>query len=173
MENFGRIIAEHPFCKGLQSDYIDLLIGCASNVRFDADQHLFREGGEANQFYLIREGKVALEVFAPQRPCLTMETVAEGEVLGWSWLVPPYRWHFDARAVGPVVPSLWMANAYARNAKRTTTWATNCSSGQLTLWVNGWKQRDFECLTSMRRMCRNQGACSADEAISQARRTAC
>ena len=102
MENLGRIIAEHPFCKGLPPDYIDLLISCASNVRFYTDQHLFREGGEANHFYLIREGRVALDVVVPQRPRLTMETVAEGEVLGWSWLVPPYRWHFDARAVGPV-----------------------------------------------------------------------
>jgi CRP/FNR family transcriptional regulator, cyclic AMP receptor protein len=102
VENLGRIIAEHPFCNGLNPHYVDLLIRCASNVRFDDDQHLFRERGEANEFYLIREGKVALEVVAPQRPPLIMETVAEGEVLGWSWLVPPHRWDFDARAVGPV-----------------------------------------------------------------------
>ena len=102
MENLGRIIADHPFFSGLEPHFVDLLISCASNVRFAADQHLFREGGEANQFYLIREGKVALEVLAPQRPPLIIETVAEGEVLGWAWLVPPYRWHFGARAVGPV-----------------------------------------------------------------------
>lgn len=102
MENLGRIIAEHPFCDGLEPYYVDLLISCASNVRFEPDHYLFREGREANQFYLIREGKVALEVCAPQRPPILMETVGEGEVLGWSWLVPPYRWHFDARAVGPV-----------------------------------------------------------------------
>jgi CRP/FNR family transcriptional regulator, cyclic AMP receptor protein len=102
MEDLGRIITEHPFCIGLPSDYVDLMIGCAWNIRFEADQHLFREGGEANQFYLIREGKVALEVVAPHRPNLIAETVNEGEVLGWSWLVPPYRWHFDARAIGTV-----------------------------------------------------------------------
>ena len=102
MENLGRVIAEHPFCRGLEPYYVDLLISCASNVRFGPDHHLFREGGAANHFYLIREGKVALEVTAPQHSRLTMETVNEGEVLGWSWLVPPYRWHFSARAVGPV-----------------------------------------------------------------------
>ena len=102
MEDLGRIIAEHPFCNGLRPDYVDLLISCASNVRFEPDQHLFREGGEANQFFLIRAGQVALEVVAPQHARLTTETVTEGEVLGWSWLVPPYRWHFDARAVGTV-----------------------------------------------------------------------
>lgn len=102
MESLGRIISEHPFCNGLAPHYVDLLVNCASNVRFEADQHLFREGAEANQFYLIREGKVVLEVVASQRPSLEMETADEGEVLGWSWLVPPYRWHFDARAVGRV-----------------------------------------------------------------------
>ena len=102
MENLRRIIAQHPFCDGLEPDHIDLLTGCSSNVRFEKDFCLFREGGQANQFYLIRQGKVALEVLAPRRAHLAVETVGEGEVLGWSWLVPPYRWRFGARAVEPV-----------------------------------------------------------------------
>ena len=102
MQNLGRIISEHPFCNGLEPYYVDLLISCASNVRFEAGHHLFREGGAANHFYLIREGQVALETVAPQQSPLTMETVSEGEVLGWSWLVPSYRWHFSARAVESV-----------------------------------------------------------------------
>ena len=102
MENLGRVISEHPFCKGLESNYIDLLAGCASNARFEKGQHLFRKDGEANQFYLIREGKVLLEIHAPQSPSLNLETVESGEILGWSWLVPPYRWRFGARAVEPV-----------------------------------------------------------------------
>lgn len=102
MENLARVISEHPFCKGLEPHYLDLLTGCASNAAFDKGHHLFREGGEANQFYLIREGKVSLEVFAPQRPSHAVETVEAGEVLGWSWLVPAYRWRFGARAVEPV-----------------------------------------------------------------------
>jgi len=102
MENLGRVISGHPFCKGLELNYIELLAGCASNVRFEQGQHLFREGGEANQFYLIREGKVLLEIHTPQCPSLRLETVESGEVLGWSWLVPPYRWRFGARALEPV-----------------------------------------------------------------------
>jgi CRP/FNR family transcriptional regulator, cyclic AMP receptor protein len=102
VENLGHVISQHPFCKGLKPNYIDLLAGCASNVRFEQGQHLFREGGEANQFYLIREGKVLLEIPTPQCPSLHLETVESGEVLGWSWLVPPYRWRFGARAVKPV-----------------------------------------------------------------------
>jgi CRP/FNR family transcriptional regulator, cyclic AMP receptor protein len=102
VENLARVISEHPFCKDLKPDYLTLLTGCASNVVFDKGHHLFRKGGEANQFYLIREGKVSLEVFSPQHQSLVVETVEAGEVLGWSWLVPPYRWRFGARAVEPV-----------------------------------------------------------------------
>ena len=102
MENLGRIIVEHPFCSGLNSSYVDLLASCASNVRFEPEQRLFREGVEANHFYLIREGRVALEVSTPHRPSVTTEMVGEGDILGWSWLVPPYRWRFSARAIEPV-----------------------------------------------------------------------
>lgn len=102
MENLARIISNHPFCNGLETYYIDLLVGCASNVSCETDFYLFREGGEANTFYLIRKGRVALESHAPPHPALILETVAEGDMLGWSWLVPPYRWRFSARAVDAV-----------------------------------------------------------------------
>lgn len=102
MENLGQVISEHPFCKGLEPNFIDVLIGCASNVRFEKGHHLFREGSRANHFYLIREGKVQLSIYSPQCTYLSLETVESGEVLGWSWLVPPYRWRFDARAMEPV-----------------------------------------------------------------------
>jgi CRP/FNR family cyclic AMP-dependent transcriptional regulator len=101
METLQRILADHPFTHGLNDRHLELLVGCASNVRFDAGHVVFREGGEANQFYLIREGKTAVELFAPERGPVNILTVGEGEVLGWSWLVPPYRWRFDARAIEP------------------------------------------------------------------------
>lgn len=102
MENLKRIVAEHPFCKGLESYYIELLAGCAANVRFEADKYIFREGRESDQFYLVRRGKVALELLAPNRPPIVTETVGAGDVLGWSWIVPPYRWRFNGRAVETV-----------------------------------------------------------------------
>jgi len=102
MENLGRVISEHPFCKGLEPHHVDLLTNCSSNVRLLPGYHLFREGAEANQFYLIREGKILLESPAPQCPRLSPEYVEAGEILGWSWLVPPYRWRFGASAVEPV-----------------------------------------------------------------------
>jgi CRP-like cAMP-binding protein len=98
METLERIIAEHPFFKGLESYYTTLLTGCAANARFRRGTYIFKEGEEANQFYLIRSGKVSLELFAPQRKPIVIETLAEGDVLGWSWLFPPYLWKFHAHA---------------------------------------------------------------------------
>jgi len=85
--------------KDLEPEYLRLIVGCASNVRFNAGQFLFREGEEANQFFMIRQGKVALEISAAERAVITLQTVGEGDILGWSWLIPPYHWRFDARAV--------------------------------------------------------------------------
>ena len=102
METLERILAEHPFFEALEPDYLKLLTGCASNVRFDAGQYIFRRGEAANQFYLLRHGRVALEIFAPQGPPITIATLEQNDVLGWSWVVEPYYWHLDARAVEPV-----------------------------------------------------------------------
>jgi CRP/FNR family cyclic AMP-dependent transcriptional regulator len=101
MESLQRILADHPFTHGLGKRHLVLLTGCASNVRFEPGQRIFREGEEANQFYLLREGKLAIELFSAERGALTILTVGPGEVLGWSWLVPPYRWKFDAYALEP------------------------------------------------------------------------
>jgi CRP/FNR family transcriptional regulator, cyclic AMP receptor protein len=95
------ILAEHPFLSGLSPRHLELVVGCASNVRFETGQYLFREEEEANQFYIIREGKVAVEIRMPNRSSITVQTVDAGEILGWSWLLPPYQWHFDARASEP------------------------------------------------------------------------
>lgn len=102
METLEPVLAEHPFFQALPQEDLHILVGCAMNVRFDAGQQIFREGDEANEFYLIRHGKVALEVAVPGRPSVTIQTLGAGEILGWSWLVPPYRWRFDARAVETV-----------------------------------------------------------------------
>ncbi len=99
METLDRVVSEHPFFHGMNDDQLHLVAGCATNVRFEPGQFILREGQEANQFYLIRHGKVSLEIYVPERGPITIETLSEGEVLGWSWLVPPYRWRFDARAM--------------------------------------------------------------------------
>lgn len=99
METLEPILAQHPFFKGLSEDYLKLMVGCASNVVFDAGSFVARHGEDANHFYLLRSGKVALEIFAPGHGAVTIETIHEGDIFGWSWLVPPYKWRFDARAV--------------------------------------------------------------------------
>jgi len=99
METLERILAKHPFFEGLAPEYLDLLVGCASNVRFEAGTYIFRQGEEAHQFYLLRQGRVAVEIYAPQSPPIVVETLERDEILGWSWLVAPHYWRFDARVV--------------------------------------------------------------------------
>ena len=99
METLQRILAEHPFFKDLETPYLQLLAECASNVRFNAGEVIFREGEAADLFYLIRHGKVAVEMYAPNRGPVIIQTLGEGDLLGWSWLIEPYRWRFEARAV--------------------------------------------------------------------------
>jgi CRP-like cAMP-binding protein len=99
MESLEPILRTHPFLEGLDSRFMELITGCASNVRFNAGEFLFHEDEEANQFYIIRQGRVAVESHAAGMEPIIIHTVEAGDILGWSWLVPPYYWHFDARAV--------------------------------------------------------------------------
>ena len=102
VESLEAIIADHSFFSDLEQRYVQSLTGCAANVRFDAGTYLFREGEPADRFYLIRQGKAAIEISAPPRKPIIVQTLGAGEILGWSWLVPPYQWRFHARAVEPV-----------------------------------------------------------------------
>lgn len=97
-QDLGHLIDQHPFFADLEPALRAALVCCAANERFAAGEHLFRTGAEARKFYLIREGRVAVEVEPPVRPPIILETLSEGDVLGWSWLMPPYRIAFDARA---------------------------------------------------------------------------
>jgi CRP/FNR family transcriptional regulator, cyclic AMP receptor protein len=96
------LLAKHPFLEGLSPHQLRLLSDCSMIVNFQPDEVIFREGDPANRFYLINKGKVALESSVQDRSPACIQTIGPGEVLGWSWLFPPYYWHFDARAVEPV-----------------------------------------------------------------------
>jgi CRP-like cAMP-binding protein len=98
VEGLDRILMQHPFFAGLEPEIVQLVAGCGRNLRFEAGQYLFHEGEPANEFYLIRHGRVALEILPPGQPAMVFSTLGEGEIVGASWLVPPYRWMFDARA---------------------------------------------------------------------------
>ncbi len=99
IEGMDKIVREHRFFAGLSDDVIKLVAGCTRNVRFEAGKYLFREGDPADEFYLIRHGRVALELVAPGRGAITFQTVPEGDMVGISWLIPPYRRAYDARAL--------------------------------------------------------------------------
>ena len=102
MKSMADILAAHPLFAGLDKEVTDLLGGCATNAHFAADTYLFEEGEPADVFYLLRAGDVALELRMPGRGRLTIETVHPGHLVGVSWILPPYRWRLDARAVGDV-----------------------------------------------------------------------
>jgi CRP-like cAMP-binding protein len=97
-ENLTEILQQHPFLHGLSEEHMQTLVGCASNVRFPEGSRLISEGQIANKFFLIRTGRVALETEVSGRGSIRIQTSGPGEVLGWSWLISPYRWHFSGIA---------------------------------------------------------------------------
>ena len=99
MRTIDELLAEAPTFAGMTAEQLELIAGCAVNEVFAPGAFLLRENQPANRFYVIRRGTVALETFVPHRGALTLETIEAGDVLGWSWLVPPYRTEFDARAL--------------------------------------------------------------------------
>jgi CRP-like cAMP-binding protein len=102
MRTLDALITESPVFEGLDAEQLELIAGCASNVVFEAGERLFREGDPADTFFLVRHGLVALDAYVPNRGQVTVQTVGAREIVGWSWLLPPYRWHFTGRAVEPV-----------------------------------------------------------------------
>ncbi len=102
MRTLDTIIAGHPFFSGLAPEYLQLVTGCAKNVRFDEGEFLFREGEKAEVFFLIRAGRAALGISAPGRGFIPFQTVGADGVLGWSWLFEPHGWLYYAKAIEPV-----------------------------------------------------------------------
>jgi CRP/FNR family cyclic AMP-dependent transcriptional regulator len=109
MEKIEALIRDIPLFRDLAPEWLELISGCGANIRYSPDEMLFRDGDEASSFYVIRHGDVALETFVPVRGPVTIETLGPGEVVGWSWLFPPYRWHFDARALSLVRATIFDA----------------------------------------------------------------
>lgn len=101
-ESIEELLETHRFFAGLDRSHLRLLVGCGRNVAFATDDYLCREGESADVFYIVRRGRVALEVSLPDRGSIAIDTAGAGEVVGASWLFPPYRWQLDARALEPV-----------------------------------------------------------------------
>ena len=94
-------IAVHPFLRGLKPAHLRLLADSAMRTHYEAGELIFREGDPANRFYLIEQGRVSLETQGKDAPPVSVQVIGPGDVLGWSWLFPPYYWHFDARVIEP------------------------------------------------------------------------
>jgi CRP/FNR family cyclic AMP-dependent transcriptional regulator len=102
LRSLSDLFSEVPVLAGLGAEHRELVAGCGQNVVFGGGEYVFREGDPANRFYAIRAGAVGLELASPTQPPLVIETLHEGDVLGWSWLFPPYRVRYDARAMDEV-----------------------------------------------------------------------
>jgi len=102
METLEPLLKKHPFLKDLEEQYIHRLVSCAKNVRYNENEYICHEGQEAAAFYLIREGRAAIEIYSPEKGMIRIQTIEAGDVVGWSWLIAPYRWHFDIRAIEPI-----------------------------------------------------------------------
>ena len=94
-------LAGHAMFQGLTPDQVALVASLASSAQYGSQERVFRYGTLADKFYIVREGRVGIEIPAIEGEPLTIQTVGNGSVLGWSWLMPPYRWLFDARALVP------------------------------------------------------------------------
>ena len=99
MKAIEDFLKEHPFFRDLDALYIHSIAGYGRTIEFAPQETVFREGENADQFYAILHGKVAIDIHGSHRGPITIQTIHAGEIFGWSWLIPPYRWRFDARAV--------------------------------------------------------------------------
>ncbi len=92
---------QHPFLSGMDERHVQAFLHGAKEQHFEAGEIIIREGEPANSFYLIESGTVVLESTSAGRGMVHVETLHAGDVLGWSWLFPPFAWHFQARAIEP------------------------------------------------------------------------
>ena len=102
MKTLSDELLEHPFFEGLNEDYVRMIASCGANAAFNPGQVIAAEGDDANEFYAIRKGRVAIQIHAAPVGTALMQTLDDGDILGWSWLFPPHRWSVEARAVQQV-----------------------------------------------------------------------
>lgn len=99
MKTFEEILKEHSFFKDLEQDQLETVVGCCMNKVFDPGEMIGAEGNPANHFFIVRDGKVAIQIFSPEKGAITVQTVGPDDIIGWSWLFPPYKWCFDIKAI--------------------------------------------------------------------------
>ncbi|HVY68564.1 MAG TPA: cyclic nucleotide-binding domain-containing protein [Verrucomicrobiae bacterium] len=101
MSNLTGKITRHPFFNGMKPEHMALAADCVREAAYQPGETLIRAGEPADSFFLIESGRVALEAHEPADGNVLIQELGIGEVLGWSWLFPPFSWQFTARAIEP------------------------------------------------------------------------
>ncbi len=102
MKSVAQFVREHSLFEGMDAGQVDFIAGCGQLQRSAVGNYLTRENDPADCFYLLLEGRVAIETHRPNQPAVPLLTLNANDVVGWAWLIPPYRYQFDARAVTPL-----------------------------------------------------------------------
>jgi len=97
-QSINEYLSNHEFFSGLHKNYVALLCEFVSVVEINKAQTLFQLGERADKFYIIKNGCITMQIPALMGPTLEVQTLCSGQVLGWSWLIPPFQWHFQAKA---------------------------------------------------------------------------
>jgi len=112
------VIAAHPFLTGWKPEHLRALVDNAMMMSWQPGEIVFREGDPANRFYLIQQGRVALESRREEAEPVLIQHIGPGDVLGWSWLFPPYCWHFDARIIEPTTAIFFYGTRLRENCEQ-------------------------------------------------------
>lgn len=98
-QSSAEYLSAHEFFSGLGDDILKFLCECSSTHEIKKGQILFRQGENADKFYVVRNGRISIQMPAIMGPALEIQTLGKDQVLGWSWLIAPYKWNFQALAI--------------------------------------------------------------------------
>ena len=97
-QSITEYLSNHEFFSEFSDDVLKFLCECSSTREIKKGQILFRQGEHADKFYVIRNGRISLQMPAIMGPTLEIQTLDKDQVLGWSWLISPYQWNFQTKA---------------------------------------------------------------------------
>lgn len=99
MDPINSMLREHAFFEELDDEAVRYIASCGYERVFRAGEMVAKEGADANDFFLVIKGRLAVQLFAPHLGAVTLHTVGPNGIVGWSWLFPPYKWNFDIKAM--------------------------------------------------------------------------
>jgi CRP-like cAMP-binding protein len=144
------VLGRQPFLRGLPDSQLADLATLGTHVQVPAGQRLFEEGATADRFWLIDAGQVTLDAMVPGQGRVVIETLGRGDVVGLSWLRPPYQWRFGAVATQPMQAFEFDARAVRAACDTDPALAMSSPSGSPASWCTGFKLPGPGCSTSVR-----------------------